>query len=136
MRTIYLYSLLCVFAGIFPSKAQVQENNNQEIVKQIYDVLQDKNAFSKDITLLTSGIRWEAGSTKKNHNRNSMSFRTILNKEWDSVLFEDLYFLNDENRIVVTGTVSGKKATECDYISTRFKHSWTIEDGKILAFNE
>lgn len=128
LYTIILLPLLFNFSAI-----QAQNNDNLNVIQQVYLQLQDQNAFSKDITALITGVQWEKTA---NYNRNKISLQAILNKEWDNILFEDLIFLNGNNEVEVTGTVSGRQPAECEYITSRFKHSWTIKDGKILAFIE
>ncbi|MBZ9631271.1 hypothetical protein LB465_10820 [Salegentibacter sp. LM13S] len=138
MKTLPLY-LFTFLTVLFTSNyLQGQNNNNEIFVKKVYDVLQDKNATSNEVSALTNGINWdEVRSTKKINNKYSISLSAIMENEWESILFKNLKFqIPEENKVLVTGTVNGRQLTECELISSQFKHYWFLKDGKIVHFLE
>lgn len=136
MKILHLYFIPLLIVLFTSNYLRGQNNSNQVIVKQVYEVLQNKNATSNEIAALTNSINWdEIESVKKSNYRISLS--SIMENEWQSILFKNLNFeLSDKNKVLVTGVVNGRKATECEYISTRFKHYWALKDGKIISFLE
>ncbi len=138
MKTLQL-SFFTLLAVLLSSNYLLGQNNNNEIiVKQIYDVLQNKNATSNEISAITNEINWnEVESTKRVNNKYSISFNGIMKNEWESILFKNLKFqIPEDDKVLVTGTVNGRKSTECEFISTQFKHYWSLKDGKIVHFLE
>lgn len=136
MKTLNLY-LISIFAVLFTSVySQVQHTTNQTIVKQLYEVLENKNTTSKEIAAFTSNIDWNKIKSEKGTKYN-IRLNAIIKNEWQSILFKNLNFqLPDNNKVLVTGIVKGRKASECEYIFTRFKHSWSLKDGEIISFSE
>lgn len=135
MNTLQRYLILLVTVMFTSNILQGQNANNQEIVKNVYDVLQNSK---NDITDLIPGIKWKDVSTSEEvDERYTIKFGAIIKNEWGSILFEDLNFQETEkNRVIVTGLVHGRKPTECEFISTRFKHSWDLKDGEIFSVKE
>lgn len=136
MKILHLY-FISILIGLFTSNyLQGQENIDQDLVKQLYKVLQDKNASSNEIKAITNSIDWdEIESVNKTNNNITLS--GIIKNEWQSILFKNLHFeLSDKNKVLVSGIVKGRKASECEYIYTSFKHSWSLKNGKIIGFLE
>ncbi|MGM0391945.1 MAG: hypothetical protein ACQEWG_07480 [Bacteroidota bacterium] len=138
MNTLQRYSILLVTVLFTSNILHGQNANNQEIVKNVYDVLQNSKARSNDIAVLIPGIKWDdVKNTREVNEKFSITFDAILKNEWGSIRFEDLNFQNAEkNTIIVTGVVNGRQPAECEFISTRFKHSWDLKDGKIVSLKE
>ena len=114
----------------------LQENIDQDLVKQLYEVLQNKNATSNEIKAITNNIDWDEIESVKRTNYN-ITLNGIIENKWQNILFKNLNFdLSDKNKVLVTGIVKGRKASECEYIYTRFKHSWSLKNGKIIGFLE
>ena len=136
MKTLHLY-FISLLIGLFTSNYLIgQENIDQDLVKQLYEVLQNKNATSNEIAALTNSIDWDEIESVKNSNYN-ITLSGIIKNEWQSILFKDLNFqVSGKNKVLVTGIVKGRKASECEYIYTRFKHSWSLKNGKIIGFLE
>ncbi|APS38185.1 hypothetical protein AO058_04470 [Salegentibacter sp. T436] len=115
---------------------QGQENIDQDLVKKLYEILQNKNATANEIAALTNSIDWDEIESVKNSNYN-ITLSGIIKNEWQSILFKDLNFqVSGKNKVLVTGIVKGRKASECEYIYTIFKHSWSLKQGKIIGFLE
>lgn len=136
MKILHIY-FISLLIGLFTSNyLQGQENIDQDLVKQLYKVLQDKNASSNEIKAITNSIDWdEIESVNKTNNNITLS--GIIKNEWQSILFKNLHFeLSDKNKVLVSGIVKGRKASECEYIYTSFKHSWSLKNGKIIGFLE
>ena len=137
MKTLHLYFIPIFAILIGVNSLHSQNMSNQSIVQNIYEVLQIKNATSAEIALLTEPVIWDEILSVKKANNDSISLSSIVNMEWQSISFKDLNFqLSNKNEVLATGIVSGRKATECEYISTRFKHYWSLKDGKIISFTE
>ena len=136
MKVLHLY-FISLLIGLFTSNYLMgQENIDQDLVKQLYEVLQNKNATSNEIAALTNSIDWDEIESVKNSNYN-ITLSGIIKNEWQSILFKDLNFqVSGKNKVLVTGIVKGRKASECEYIYTRFKHSWSLKQGKIIGFLE
>ncbi|SKB62268.1 hypothetical protein SAMN05660776_2179 [Salegentibacter holothuriorum] len=96
-----------------------------------------KDATSAEVSLLTESINWDEILSVKKANNDSIFLSAIINMEWQSISFKDLKFQSSEkNEVLVTGIVKGHKSSECEYISTRFKHYWSLKDGEIISFTE
>ena len=136
MKTLHLYFISLLIGLVTSNYLMGQENIDQDLVKQLYEVLQNKNATSNEIAALTNSIDWDEIESVKNSNYN-ITLSEIIKNEWQSILFKDLNFqVSGKNKVLVTGIVKGRKASECEYISTRFKHSWSLKNGKIIGFLE
>lgn len=136
MKTLHLY-FIPLFIGLFTSNyLQGQENIDKDMVKKLYEVLQNKSTTSNEIKAITNSIDWdEIESVKKSNNTITLS--GIIKNEWQSILFKNLNFeLSDKNKVLVTGIVKGRKASECEYIYSKFKHSWSLKNGEIIGFLE
>ncbi|SLJ98291.1 hypothetical protein [Salegentibacter salarius] len=136
MKVLHLY-FISLLIGLFTSNyLQGQENIDQDLVKQLYEVLQNKNATSNEIKAITNSIDWDEIESVKKTNYN-ITLGGIIKNEWQSILFKNLNFeFSDKNKVLVTGIVKGRKASECEYIYTSFKHSWSLKHGKIIGFLE
>ncbi|PIQ18831.1 MAG: hypothetical protein COW66_04315 [Flavobacteriaceae bacterium CG18_big_fil_WC_8_21_14_2_50_34_36] len=117
---------------------QGQKSNNVEVVKNIYETLQNSSTASKDIMALTPSIKWDEVNIINNFNeRYSITFLAIINNEWRDLSFQNLvYHKIKENKILVSGTVTGRQPTECEGILTEFQHLWTLIDGQITSLTE
>lgn len=138
MKTSQLYLSLMLITVLNINSLQGQNIENQPIVQGIYDALQDKNASSRDVAVLMPGIKWAEIKDPEGVNpRHTITLSALMKQQWRSIQFADLKFSHlDKNKLVVTGIVNGRLATECEYISSPFKHHWSLKDGKILSFAE
>ncbi|MFN4763173.1 hypothetical protein ACKGJN_08640 [Gillisia sp. Q332] len=138
MNTLQRYSILLITVLFTSTILQGQNTNNQEMIKNLYDILQNSKASSNDITVLIPGIKWEdVKYSREDNERSSITLDAIMKKEWGSIVFEKLDIRDTEkNEVIVTGIVNGRQPTECEFTSTRFKHSWDLKDGKIVSFKE
>ncbi len=137
MRSLKLNAMVFVII-LITNTMHCQEKNDVEVLKNIYKVLQIPSTSSKDIVSLTPEINWnEKFSSEKEIDRYVIGFGGIMKNKWHSLEFTDLLFHRDgNNKVMVSGTVSGKQPTECEFRSNRFKHSWTIQNGKLIDFSE
>lgn len=138
MKTFRLYPILLLTVIFSLENLHGQNSDDGVIIKNVYKLLQDKNNSPKDITALMPGIKWnESQILQGDDDRQTITLNAIVKNDWQGILFEDLYFdFTKENKVEVTGKVNGRQLSECDYITTRFKHSWTLKNGKIIAFKE
>jgi len=136
-KSIVLYTMTFILAWIAMPSMQGQKAN-QEIVKHIYDALQNSSTASKEIKALTSTLNWEEiKSTKDVNERYTITLSAIVKNEWRGVSFKNLEYRKiEENKVLVTGTVSGRQPTECEGVTTTFQHLWTFKDGQIIQLTE
>tara|TARA_R110002072_G_scaffold43558_1_gene122170 strand:- start:14566 stop:14958 length:393 start_codon:yes stop_codon:yes gene_type:complete len=122
---------------VIPSM-QGQKAKNSDAVQNIYDALQNNNTTSKDIKAWTPNLNWEeVKSTKDVNERSTITLSAIVKNEWRGISFKNLEYREmDENKVLVTGTVSGRQPTECEGITTTFNHLWTFKDGQIIHLTE
>ncbi|HSP40842.1 MAG TPA: hypothetical protein VLN46_05365 [Gillisia sp.] len=111
---------------------------NQEVVKNIYDALQNNSSTSKDIVAMIPTLKWDEVRKPKGANEKySIALSGIIKKEWGDVVFENLRFQTPEkNMVFVTGIVMGRQPTECEFISYQFQHTWFLKEGEIINFKE
>ena len=138
MKTSNITMVFFVSILFTPILQGQQAEDDHFIVKQFYDILQNKNATNTDIANLAPEIEWNAMSTLSGpNNKHHITVISIIKNEWGNIIFKDLKFQNsEENVVLVTGTVKGRKPSECDYISYRFKHYWSLNNGRLINFLE
>tara|TARA_R110000850_G_scaffold147130_1_gene269300 strand:- start:12206 stop:12598 length:393 start_codon:yes stop_codon:yes gene_type:complete len=127
-----------ILAWLLIPTVQGQKSKNIDTVQNIYDAFQKSNATSKDIKSLTPSLNWEeVKSTKEVNERYNITLSAILKNEWRGVTFQNIEVREiEENKVLVTGTVSGRQPTECEGITTAFQHLWTFKDGRIIHVTE
>ena len=118
--------------------ARAQQSDRISNVQQIYATLEDKTASLQDLALIAPNINWEdIKAEKEEESRYAISLSSVLKNNWISLAIRDLQYENlDEDVLVVTGTAEGRNASECEYISSRFKHYWVFKNDKIIKFQE
>lgn len=138
MKTWRSYLILLAAAFLCSTGINGQTNKNQLIIQQVYELLQHKDANPKDIDVLTSAINWEElRDSRKANKKDHITFSAVMKNEWGRVLFDRLSFQEiEKDKVQVTGIIKGRQPTECEFISTRFKHFWSLKDGKIVRFSE
>ncbi len=127
-----------ILAWMALPSVQGQKAKNIDAVQNIYDALQKSNATSKDIKAWTPILNWEeVKSTKDVNERYTITLSAIMKNEWRGVSFKNLEYREiEDNKVLVTGTVSGRQPTECEGVTTTFQHLWTFKDGQIIHLNE
>lgn len=117
---------------------QAQESVNRKTVAQLYETLQTRGHGLNDVAALTRRINWkEAGASGAGDHQNMISFPAVMENRWGGLEFRDLVFEEvTKDEIHVSGTVSGRQHTECEFITSKFKHSWSLRDGEIVEFLE
>lgn len=138
MKVLKFKVLLFVTVLLFSLGVQGQINENVGVIKSIYNALQNSNTTSKEIKALTSTLNWEEiKSTKDVNERYTITLSAIVKNEWRGVSFKNLEYRKiEENKVLVTGTVSGRQPTECEGVTTTFQHLWTFKDGQIIQLTE
>lgn len=138
MGNFRIYIVLILLVLITTSALKAQENVNREMVERLYQVLQTRGNGPNDIVALTPKINWEeVGAAKALDQRNTISFPSVMANRWSGLQFKNLDFQEiSKEEILVTGTVSGRQHSECEYITGKFKHSWSFRDGQIVQFLE
>ncbi len=138
LKSIVLYTMTFILAWTVIPSVQGQKASNPERVKNIYDALQNNNTTSTDIKALTPFLNWEeVKSTKDVNERYTITLSSIMKNEWRGVSFKHLEYREiEENKVLVTGTVSGRQPTECEGVTTAFEHIWTFKDNRIIHLTE
>lgn len=136
ISNLYLFLIVIVVFGT--NKLQAQNPENQLAVQKIYDFIQDKNTTTREVAALMPAIDWEKLKLPEGVDpRNTITFCALMKNQWGSILFRDLEFKQiAEDKVVVTGIVNGRQPSECEYISSRFTHNWTLRNGEIITFTE
>ena len=134
MKTNFV-QIICMM--LFVISIQAQNNKNHIVVKQLYDAF-ESNVFTKKLEELAPKIQWynpKASNTYEN--RYEITIMDIIQNEWQQVEFDHLNFIEiDENNVLVKGTITGRRAKECEVVTTQFQHIWSLKDGKIIKFIE
>lgn len=130
----YWVLLLSVLITTYTLPAQ----DSRQAVENLYELLQSRDHGPNKVAALTSGINWrEVSASNSVDHRNVISFPAVMENRWSGLEFRDLDFKEvTKDEIRVTGTVSGRQHSECEYISSKFTHSWSLRDGKIVQFLE
>jgi|AntRauTorcE11898_2_1112593.scaffolds.fasta_scaffold17959_2 hypothetical protein len=138
MIPLKIYVLLFAAALLLPKGVQAQLTKNERTMKHIYEMVQKNSTTSGEIKALTPKVKWDKFKNDQEiDERYTITFIAIMKNKWHSLEFNDLAFLSERNNtVIVSGKVSGKEPAECEYISNTFKHSWTLQDEKIIGFSE
>jgi hypothetical protein len=149
-----LFSCAALLFSIFISEGiQAQEASSQEldirdltvpeekpeilVLQRLYEVLQEKNATSGDVAVLAPDIEWSKVVIPTGVDRRyNILLSDVMQDEWVSLLFKDLDFRSEGNTVVVSGIVNGRRTTECEMVSNRFEHHWSLKGEKITSFTE
>lgn len=129
----FLVSILCA-----SNTLNSQSTSNQDIVQHIYNQFDNPKMAVLQIKQITPQINW---SVQKNSNTNadrkSITFTDIMQNQWRQIEISHLQYQKiNPKQVLISGIFSGRQATECDYISTPFKHLWTIENSTPIQFTE
>lgn len=130
---------VCIF---FQTQAQTRESN-VVIINGVYDALQNNNAPSL-IANWVPDMKWYKSSNNFNENEPYSSDNHFINKiyvllenEWEHIIFKNMNVQEIEmNVVLVTGTLTGRKAKENEVVSLEFQHLWWLKDGKVVKFLE
>ncbi len=138
MKPLKYFAIPFVTALLVSMGVQGQISKNESVVKNIYEVVQKNSTTSKDIKALTPNLNWNKLTNANEVNeRYTITFLSILQNNWRGISFHKLAFQETEkNKILVTGSVSGRQPTECEGVITTFQHLWTLKDGEIINFTE
>lgn len=138
MKIYHLHIILFLTAVFSSLNLSGQNLENQIIVKSLYDALQKNSKSYQEVGVLMPGINWKEIKVPEGVDiKNTITLVEMMKNNWGSILFKDLEFnSNGKNKIIVTGIVNGRRPTECEYISSRFKHNWSLNEGKIIDFSE
>lgn len=127
--------IICMM--LFVINIQAQDNKNQIIVKQLYETF-ESNVSAKQLEELAPKIQWyNSKASEPIESRYEITIIDIIQNEWQQVEFDHLDFIEiDESNVLVKGTITGRRAKECEVITTQFQHIWSLKDGKIIKFIE
>lgn len=122
----------------FTVNLQAQSNQNTiETVKRVYKAVENNDTSSLTDELLSSMKEQNIDMVFDPTDRYNISLLAILENRWISISINNLQIQQlDENSILVTGEFSGRQLTECEFITTKFIHEWSIKPNNNIAFTE
>lgn len=126
----------------FQVQAQVA-NPNVVIVNGIYEAIENNNAPTL-IANWVPDMKWYQSTNNFNKNEPYASdgkvlkeIYMLLENEWENIIFKNINIQEiEENVVLVTGTLTGRKAKESETIASEFHHLWWLKDGKVVKFLE
>ncbi len=137
MKTNLVHFIFIILMMFFATNIQAQVNKNQATVKQLYDAF-ESNVSIKQLKELATKIQWyKPEASKSIESGYEITMINIIQNEWQQVEFDHLNFIEiDENNVMLKGTITGRRAKECEVITTQFQHIWSLKEGKIIKFIE
>lgn len=141
-RKIPWYVVWVAVGIMFQTHAQTREKN-VVIINGIYDAIENDNAPSL-IANWVPDMKWYQSSNNFNENEPYASDNEVLNEiyvllenEWENIIFKNMNIREiEENVVLVTGTLTGRKAKETKIVLSEFRHLWWLNDGKVVKFLE
>lgn len=141
-QKITLLVVWILVSSVYPTQAQT-DKKNVALVNGIYDAIENNNTPSL-IANWVPDMKWYQSTNHFNDNEPYASDNKVLNdiyalleNEWENIIFKNMNIQEiEENVVLVTGTLTGRKAKESAIISSEFHHLWWIKDGKVIKFLE
>ena len=140
---ILCWQILCV-AICTICQAQAQTNSdNEKIITRIYEALENNNIPSI-IAQWVPDMKWYKSDNTFNENEPYRSDNEILNEicdvlqsHWENITFSNMEIQEiDQNVVLATGTITGRKNKELEVVSSDIHHLWWLKDGKVIKFLE
>lgn len=134
-----VWILVCIS---FQTQAQTRKSN-VVIINNIYEAIENDNAPSL-IANWVPDMKWYKSSNNFNENQSYTADNEILNdvyalleNEWEHIIFKNMNIQPiEENVVLVTGILTGRKAKEIEVVSSEFQHLWWLKEGKVVKFLE
>ncbi len=135
--------LVCiVVCFVLQTQAQVA-THNVVTINGIYDAIENNNVPSL-IANWVPDMKWYQSANNFNEtepyatdNKVLKEIYILLENEWENIIFKNINYQEiEENVVLVTGTLQGRKAKETETISSEFHHLWWLKDGKVIKFLE
>jgi ketosteroid isomerase-like protein len=131
-----------VVCFVYQTQAQVTKEN-VVIINGIYDAIENKDTPTL-IANWVPDMKWYQSTNHFNETEPYASDNKVLNdayalmeNEWENVIFKNMNIQEiEENVVLVTGTLTGRKSKESAIISSEFHHLWWLKDGKVIKFLE
>ncbi|WP_335974672.1 hypothetical protein [Gaetbulibacter jejuensis] len=126
MGKIIVYSTLLLLSNFGFSQSTI---NNEDLnsITLYYSTVQDNQQTSTSLKTLEQLMDWELSRTEtvSLNNRNFITLEAVLINQWTQIEITNLELkIVSEEKVMVSGVLSGRQPTECDYISTNFEHLW------------
>lgn len=121
---LFIYLSICIAFG--------QSNKKKSGTTQItafYDALRHNIVSIDTLEKLTPNLKLHtSGQVLEKNNRYTITIDMIIQNQWTQVEVSNLKIkTTKDNFILVTGELSARQPTECEYISTQFHHVWEIK---------
>lgn len=124
---------LCLVVNL---QAQSTQNKMAD-VKRIYEAVKNYDTSTLTAELVTKMKEQKTELAVEATDRYHISLLAILENRWGKVNLNNLKILElEENKVLATGEFIGRQTTECEFITTNFRHVWSIQDGNIINFKE
>ncbi len=131
--------VVCV---VFQTHAQ-EAKHNVVIINRIYSAIENNDSPSL-IANWSPDMKWYQSTDNFNETERYASdskvlkeIYTLLENEWQNIIFKNINIQEiEENVVLVTGILQGRKSKETKTISSEFHHLWWLKDGKVVKFLE
>ena len=118
---------------------QEMEMKNFLTIREIYDILQNKNTTLEEVINLTPGIDWDEVEILPHgfESKEKITLHAVMKNKWLRPMLKELeYTAGEENMVLVTGVLESRQPTQCEYISYLFKHIWVFDEDQLVFFWE
>ncbi len=126
---------LCLVANLHVQSFQ----NNADIVKRVYESFEnnDKSTLTAELLSTLKEQNTEMAFDFENSDRFNISLSEIIENRWEKVTINNLNIQElEENKVLASGEFSDSQLTECEFITTKFIHEWSIQNDIIITFKE
>lgn len=111
--------------------------NNVASVKGIYDAVQNKDTSKLMVELAPKIKGFDTNVASEAIDRYHITLPAILQNHWEQITVINLQIEEmDEDVVIAKGELMGRQATDCDIVTTRFQHIWSLKGGKVIEFKE
>lgn len=140
---ILFWQVMCVTSFTISQAHSQATSNNVAVVNRIYEALENNNTPTL-IAQWVPDMKWYKSTNTFNSNEPYDSYNEILNEicdffqnQWENLTFSKMNIQEIEQDVVlVTGTITGRKNKETKVTSSEIHHLWWLKDGKVVKFLE
>ncbi len=106
-------------------------------VKRIYEAVKNNETTTLTAELMAKMKAQKTDFNVEANDRYHISLLAILENKWGKVTLNNLNIQElEENKVLATGEFYGRQTTECEFITNKFTHVWSLRDGDIINFKE
>ncbi len=131
----FLKIITCFIISLNTYAAFAQSYSNDAYATEIsafYNALQHNFITAEALNNLTPNFKLQVtNQTLDKPNRYTITIEEIMQNNWTQIGVSNLKMETTKNNLIlVTGNLSGRQPTECDFITTPFKHVWELKVDK------